>query len=96
MNQPDTIKKADQIALLEACRDFANTGEWKNLFTYPNCGWDLVQQGLVTEDRKITKSGLAVLWFLDKGDDPTNSKSFQSFSMPLPDRKSPEDTHHEQ
>jgi hypothetical protein len=79
------MKKPDQIALLEACRNYTDTGEWKGLFTYPNCGWDLVQSGLVTEDKKITVAGRAALWFLGKGDDPTpTSKAYQEFSIPLP------------
>ena len=49
----DVIKQKDQIHLLEACKEFTDYGKDLNLFTYPNCGWDLVQQGLVTEDQKI-------------------------------------------
>lgn len=81
-----SIKQSDQIALLEACRVFTDTGEWKPLFTYPNAGWDLVQSGLATEDKKITTAGRAALWFLGKGDDPfPESKDSITFSIPLDD-----------
>jgi len=71
----DVIKQKDQIAMLEAARDFTDGKEFPGMFSYPECGWDLVQQGLATEDRKITIAGRAALWFLDKGDDPTDSAS---------------------
>jgi hypothetical protein len=80
----DGVKKADQIAVLEASRAFTDTGEWKGLFSYPNAGWDLVQQGLVKEDKTITSAGRAALWFLGKGDDPLPaSKSFVSFAIAI-------------
>lgn len=75
----DSLKKSDQIAMLEAYRTFTDTGEWKPLFSYPNAGWDLIQQGLVAEDRKITTAGRAALWFLDNGEDPLpESKTYIS------------------
>lgn len=79
----DPMKKADQIAMLEACRTFTDTGEWKGLFSYPGAGWDLVQQQLVTQDKKITIAGRAALWMLGKGEDPTSSKSFTTHTIPL-------------
>ncbi len=79
----DVIKQKDQIAMLEACKEFTDYGKNLNLFSYPNCGWDLVQQGLVTEDKKITIAGRAALWFLDKGDDPTNSASSVTVNLNL-------------
>lgn len=79
----DVIKKSDQIRLLEACAELEATGNFPRIFTYPNCGWDLVRQGLVTQDRKLTVAGKAALWFLDKGDDPTDGASSVSFSIPL-------------
>lgn len=88
MSADNGLKMSDQIALLEACKVFTDTGEWKGLFSYPNCGWDLVQSGLVTEDKKITISGRAALWFLGKGEDPIPaSKSFYDITIPLPDKK---------
>jgi hypothetical protein len=83
----DTIKKADQIAMLKTCLNFTDSGKWVGLFTYPGCGWDLVQSGLVTEDKKITAAGRAALWLLDQGDDPLpESKSSITVSIPLGDR----------
>ena len=64
------LKQSDQIALLEVCKIHTDTGEWKGVFTYPACGWDLVQSGLVTEDQKITTAGRATLFLLGKGEDP--------------------------
>ena len=81
MRSPEELKKADQIALLEVCQKFTDTGDFNEIFTYPNCGWDLVEQGLATEDKKITKAGQAVLWFLGKGSDPTNSKAAIEFNL---------------
>jgi hypothetical protein len=79
----DPIKRSDQIALLEACAHFTDTGEWRALFTYPECGWNLVQLGLATEDRKITPAGRFALWVLDKGGDPLPAvQSFVSFNLP--------------
>jgi len=69
--------------MLEASLKFTETGEWKGMFSYPNCGWDLVQQGLVTEDKRITMSGRAALWLLEKGPDPTASKAVISFKLDL-------------
>lgn len=86
----DKMKMSDQISMLEACKIFTDTGEWNGIFSYPNAGWDLVRQGLVTEDKKITIAGRAALWFLNKGDDPLpESKSFQSFSIPFPTSNEP-------
>ena len=79
----DGLKINDQIAMLEATRTFSDTGEWIGLFAYPNCGWDLVLQGLATEDKKITTAGRAALFLLGKGDDPTDSKSSVTFQIPL-------------
>lgn len=80
----DTIKRSDQIRLLEACAEFEKKGTFPPMFSYPNCGWDLVRQGLVTQDKKLTIAGRAALWFLDKGDDPTDGGSSISFNIPLP------------
>jgi hypothetical protein len=81
MPEQDNLKRNDQIYLLETCQVFTDTGEWKGIFTYPNCGYDLVLQGLVTEDRKITAQGKTVLWLLGKGPDQTSSKSFEVFEL---------------
>ncbi len=79
----ENIKRNDQIRLLENCAKFTDTEEWKGIFTYPNCGYDLLQQGLVTEDKKITDAGIATLWLLAKGQDPTDSKAVQTFNLNL-------------
>lgn len=79
----DKIKRSDQIAMLKTCLVFTDTGKWEGLFTYPNCGWDLVQCGLVTDDKKITKAGRAALWLLGDGADPTTGASFESSSVPI-------------
>lgn len=84
MNNDDPVKKSDQIKMLEACAKFTDTEVWEGIFSYPGCGWDLVQSGLVTEDKKITTAGRAALFLLGKGSDPTPGKSFVSFALPLP------------
>lgn len=82
MPEPDNSKRFDQISMLKTCRTFTDTGEWNGLFTYPQCGWNLVQLGLVTEDKKITQAGRAALWFLGEGDDPMpEQKSFETFTL---------------
>ena len=84
VNITDHVKWSDQIAMLQACAAFTDSGEWKGIFTYPNCGWDLVQSGLVTEDKKITISGRAALYLLNKGPDPfIESKSYTEVSIPI-------------
>lgn len=84
-----SLKRSDQLKMLEACLKFTETGEWEGMFfTYPNCGWDLVQQGLATEDKKITMAGRAALWFLEKGPDPLpESKDHETFTIPLRKRE---------
>jgi hypothetical protein len=77
------LKRADQIKLLKIVAKHTDTGEWEGAFTYPNCGWDLVQMGLATEDKKITPAGRAALWLLGQADDPTNSKAVETFILPL-------------
>lgn len=77
----DTLKRSDQIALLERSLEYTETGIMNGIFTYPDCGYDLVRQGLANEDRTITIAGRAALWFLDKGPDPTPSKSFETFDL---------------
>ena len=78
-----SLKQVDQIALLEACLKFTECGIFLSLFTYPQCGWDLVRQGLVTEDRKITIAGRALLFHLDKCPDPTTTKTCIEFTIPI-------------
>lgn len=80
----DPIKKSDQVRMLEACAKYTDSGEPIRVFSYPNCGWDLVQSGLVTQDCKITTAGRAALYLMGKCDDPfSESKSFQEVSIPL-------------
>lgn len=81
MSDNDNIKRRDQISLLEMVRSFTDTGEWKGMFTYPDCGVDLVRQGLATEDKKITMAGRAALFLLGKGPDPTESKAVIKFKL---------------
>lgn len=84
MSAEDEVKRADQILLLELCRDFTDSGLWKGTFTYPQCGWDLVCSELVTADKKITTAGRATLYLLGKGVDPMpQSKSFVTHTIPL-------------
>lgn len=80
----DTIKQNDQIRLLEALARETDTGEFTPMFAYPNCGWDLVQSGFCTQDRKITMAGRAALFLLGKGEDPTTGGSSITFSIPVP------------
>lgn len=87
----DTIKRSDQICLLNACAEFERTGKFPPMFSYPNCGWHLVQQGLVTPDAKLTIAGKAALWLLDMGDDPTGGGSSISFSIHRPAEGTPND-----
>ena len=77
----ENIKRNDQIRLLEIVAKFTDTGEWGGTFTYPNCGWDLVKQGLATESKKITEAGRIALWLLGKGPDQTDSKAVQTFKL---------------
>jgi hypothetical protein len=79
------LKQTDQINLLKNCLEYEQTGKIVGSFTYPNCGWDLVKQGLATENRELTIAGRALLWFMGEGPDPTDSKVFQEFKIPLGD-----------
>lgn len=80
----DDVKRNDQINMLKACADFTETGEWPGLFSYPNCGWDLVQSGLATEDKQITTAGRAALYLLGSGDDPLPaSQASQTITLPM-------------
>jgi hypothetical protein len=79
----DVIKQKDQIAMLKGARDFTDGKEFPGMFSYPGCGYDLVQQGLATEDRKITMAGKALLWHLGEGEDPTNSASSVTINLDL-------------
>ena len=86
MSDHDGIKRSDQISMLETVSSFTSTGEWKGLFTYPNCGYDLIRQGLATDDKKITMAGRAALFLLGKGPDPTTSKAVEIFEISLADK----------
>lgn len=77
------VKRAEQITMLEKFRDFSETGEWKRGLSYPDCGYDLVKQGLVTQDSGITDAGRAALFLLGKGEDPTDSKAVHKFEVKL-------------
>ena len=81
----DDMKRSDQIALLKATKIKEDTGQMPGLFTYPNCGYDLVRSGLATEDVKLTTAGRAALYLLgdDTADPTADSKSFESFSIPI-------------
>ena len=41
-----SLKREDQKRMLQASLKFTESGEWEGIFSYPNCGWDLVQMGL--------------------------------------------------
>ncbi len=87
----DTVKRNDQIELLKRVLESEQSGEeMRGGFTYPNCGYDLVRQELVTRDGKLTTAGKAALWLLDIGPDPTGGASFVTFNLPIP--KSESDT----
>jgi hypothetical protein len=75
------LKKSDQIRLLENQLVYTDTGKSEGMFTYPNCPFDLYTQGLVTDEGKITIAGRALLWHLNKGPDPTNSKASIEFKL---------------
>ena len=78
------MKQSDQLALLEVCRVFTDTDKWNGIFTYPNCGCDLWDCGLATEDKKITVAGRAALYLAGKGPDPTpQSKTVVEFTIPI-------------
>ena len=47
---------------------------------------DGIWSSKVTEDKKITEAGKAVLWFTDNGPDPTPGKTYVEFTMPLRDK----------
>ena len=81
----DDVKRDNQIAFMKATLHHEKTGEWKALFTYPNCGYDLVRSGLATEDGKLTIAGRAALYLLGDDDaDPTSdSKSFETTTIKL-------------
>jgi hypothetical protein len=82
----DEIKRSDQVAMLKAYRDFTDTGTFKGIFAYPNCGNDLYRMGLLTDDGKVTDAARAALWLLGEGDDPLPDTA-SSFSFTLPSRK---------
>jgi hypothetical protein len=85
-----SLKASDQARLLELCAKFTDTGVMDGTFTYPNCGWDLVRSGLVTEDKKVTTAGRAALFLMGKGHDPfPESKEYQEFRIPLPSKEEP-------
>ncbi|HEC61057.1 MAG TPA: hypothetical protein ENI27_02255 [bacterium] len=92
MSRDTNIKRNDQIKLLSACAKYSDTGDWCGEFTYPNCGWDLVQQGLVADDKKITPAGRAALWLLDKGEDPTDSRVSIEFKIPIEEAQCKKET----
>ncbi len=79
----DIIKQKDQITMLKGCIEKEKTGEFPGMFAYPGCGYDLVKQGLATENQKITTAGKALLWHLNEGDDPTDSASSVTFNIDL-------------
>jgi hypothetical protein len=86
MADNDSIKRNDQISLLEEAFKFTQTGKFEGVFTYPGCGYDLVKQGLATEDKKITMAGRAALWLLGKAPDPTDSKAVETFKLSISDK----------
>lgn len=77
----NSLKQSDQIRLLKVVKKYTETGEWEGIFSYPNCGVDLVKMGLATEDKKITPAGEAALWLLGEAPDPTDSQAVQTFKL---------------
>ncbi len=43
----DGLAVSDQLHMLKVVQIQTDTGKWHGLFTYPGCGWDLVQLGYV-------------------------------------------------
>lgn len=43
----DGLAASDQLHLLKCVQIKTDMGEWHGIFTYPGCGWDLVQLGHV-------------------------------------------------
>jgi hypothetical protein len=84
----DSLKQSDQINMLKAVAQKTDTGVSKLFFAYPNCGWHLVQSGLVTQDGEITAAGRAALFLLGLGSDPTDGGSFVEFEIDLRDKSS--------
>ena len=72
----DKVKRNDQIRMLETCLKAAATGIFEGGFYYQGCEADLFEQGLLLEDGTIATAGMAALFLLGKGPDPTISKSF--------------------
>jgi len=77
----DKLKRDDQIRLLQAAMKYNDTGTFEGIFTYPQCGPDLVRMGLATVNQKITPAGRAALWLLGLGPDPTTSKAVLTFDL---------------
>jgi hypothetical protein len=87
----DVIKQKDQIAMLKGCLAFTKYGKFPPMFSYPNCGWDLVQQGLATQDKEITIAGKALLWHLGEiNEDPTDGASSETFNINLSNKEKKE------
>lgn len=82
---PTSMKRADQLELLRCCLIYTDTGKSPGCFTYPNCGYDLLQGGLVTEDGKITTAGRAALYLLELGPELQPDTSVITMKIPLKD-----------
>lgn len=58
-----SLAESDRLHLLKCVQIQTDTGEWHGLFTYPNCGWDLVKAGYVVNKEpagtgvEVTKAG---------------------------------------
>ena len=50
---------SDRLHLLKCVQLQTDTGEWHGIFTYPNCGWDLVEAGYVV-NKEPEGSGLEI------------------------------------
>lgn len=86
-----SLKQSDQVRMLEACARYTDHADPIRMFSYPACGWDLVQLGLVTQDCRITTAGRAALFLLGRGEDPLpESKAALEFS--IPSRSTPHET----
>ena len=56
-----SVAESDRIKYLAAMRVMEETGQWKGLFTYPNCPADCVVLGLIDGRGKVSAAGRAAL-----------------------------------
>ncbi len=59
------LGESDRLHLLKCVQIQTDTGVWHGLFTYPNCGWDLVEAGYV-RNKEPDGSGVVGRHFLEE------------------------------